>query len=183
MSVEPPGDEPVVEEQAVDQRTAAEPAVDETPADEPVVVVREETVVVVAGGTEPPPVPTPPTPPPPVPAPPPVPTPPSPPPPVPTPPTPPPDPTDPAELAAKAALAVPGVAGLYPGAFGEIGTHLPGRRVAGVRTRTGPDGPSTDVHVVARLGVDLRELAAAVHQAVRAAVGGDVHVVVDDLVA
>jgi len=92
-----------------------------------------------------------------------------------------PRPPDPAELAAAAALAVPGVAGLYPGPFGEIGTHLPGRRVAGVRTRTGPDGTATDVHVVALLGGDLRALAAEVHRAVRAAVGGQVHVVVDDV--
>jgi len=126
--------------------------------DEPVVVVREETTVVV-----PVPVPVPDaTPPDPVPA---------------------ADPPAPAELAAAAALAVPGVAALYPGAFGEIGTHLPGRRVAGVRTRSGPDGTSTDVHVVARLGGDLRALAADVHRAVQAAVGGEVHVVVDDLVA
>jgi len=87
-----------------------------------------------------------------------------------------------AELAAAAALAVPGVAGLYPGAFGEIATHLPGRRVAGVRRRSTGDGTSIDVHVVALLGGDLRELAAAVHRAVRAAVGGNVHVYVDDLV-
>lgn len=91
------------------------------------------------------------------------------------------DPPDPAELAAAAALAVPGVTGLHPGPFGEIGTYLPGRRVAGVRVRTTPDGTSTEVHVVLRLGTDLRATAGAVHAAVRAAVGGDVHVVVDDL--
>ncbi|WP_276800527.1 hypothetical protein [Cellulomonas iranensis] len=91
------------------------------------------------------------------------------------------DPPDPAELAATAALAVPGVTGLHPGPFGEIGTYLPGRRVAGVRVRTTPDGTSTEVHVVLRLGTDLRATAGAVHAAVRAAVGGDVHVVVDDL--
>ncbi|MCC2314957.1 hypothetical protein [Cellulomonas xiejunii] len=91
-------------------------------------------------------------------------------------------PPDLAELAAAAALAVPGVAGLYPGAFGEIATHLPGRRVAGVRRRSTADGPSIDVHVVALLGGDLRELAAAVHRAVRGAVGGEVHVAIDDLV-
>ncbi|MBO3089696.1 Asp23/Gls24 family envelope stress response protein [Cellulomonas dongxiuzhuiae] len=93
-----------------------------------------------------------------------------------------PRPPDPAELAAAAALAVPGVAGLYPGTFGEIATHLPGRRVAGVRTRSTDDGTSTDVHVVALLGGDLREVAAAVHRAVHDAVGGDVHVTVDDVV-
>ncbi|MCM0638762.1 hypothetical protein [Cellulomonas wangsupingiae] len=144
--------------------------------DEPVVVVREETVVVVPVPADPAPAVPAPAPGPPEPAP-------VPGPPVPAPDPGPPTPPDPAELAAAAALAVPGVAGLYPGAFGEIGTHLPGRRVAGVRTRSGPDGRSTDVHVVARLGCDLRALAADVHRAVQAAVGGDVHVVVDDLVA
>ncbi|MBO0898377.1 hypothetical protein J1G42_00150 [Cellulomonas sp. zg-ZUI222] len=99
----------------------------------------------------------------------------------PTAPVPPPRPPDPAERAAAAALAVPGVAGLYGGAFGEIATHLPGRRVAGVRSRRTPDGARTEVHVVARLGGDLRELAATVHQRVHDAVGGQVHVVVDDL--
>ncbi|MBD7919809.1 Asp23/Gls24 family envelope stress response protein [Cellulomonas sp. Sa3CUA2] len=130
------------------------------PADgEPLVVVHEETVVVTTAAPDADPV-LPVAPEPAVPA----------------------APPDPAELAAAAALSVPGVAGLYPGAFGEIGTHLPGRRVAGVRTRSTADGTSTDVHVIALLGVDLRELAAAVHRAVRDAVGGDVHVTVEDVV-
>ncbi|UZN03607.1 hypothetical protein [Cellulomonas sp. S1-8] len=87
----------------------------------------------------------------------------------------------PAETAAVAALAVPGVVGLFPGTFGEIATHLPGRRVPGVRTRSGPDTATTEVHIVALLGRDLRQLAGEVHRAVRDAVGGDVRVVVEDV--
>jgi len=184
---------------------------DQPDDEEPVVVaVREETVVVVAPqgadvldpepvGVEgadvgpagvaaeavPPPVPAlplPPTPAGPTPAASPGPTPSPSPRPSPTAPVPPPPPPDPAARAAAAALAVPGVAGLYGGAFGEIATHLPGRRVAGVRTRSTPDGSRIDVHVVARLGGDLRELASVVHQRVHDTVGGQVHVVVADLV-
>ena len=38
-----------------------------------------------------------------------------------------------ADLVADAALSVPGVVGLHRGAFGEVATYLPGRRVEGVR--------------------------------------------------
>ncbi|MFD4183444.1 hypothetical protein ACFWPB_20405, partial [Rhodococcus sp. NPDC058514] len=40
--------------------------------------------------------------------------------------------TEPADLIADAVLAVPGVAGLHGGMFGEVATYLPGRRVLGV---------------------------------------------------
>ncbi|ABS05930.1 hypothetical protein [Kineococcus radiotolerans] len=83
-------------------------------------------------------------------------------------------------------LAVPGVVRLNGGALGEIGTYLPGRRVAGIRLadpdRTGP----TEVHVVLRADAPLREVAEAVHLAAAArltAAGApaDVRVHVDDL--
>ena len=76
--------------------------------------------------------------------------------------------------------AVPGVSALHPGALGEIGTYLPGRRVAGIRLRdeaftetsTGPAGTGgaarhpVEVHVVLAAGAPVRETAAAVHAAV-----------------
>ncbi|WP_432572091.1 hypothetical protein [Kineococcus sp. SYSU DK005] len=68
---------------------------------------------------------------------------------------------------AAAAGAVPGVARLHPGALGEIGTYLPGRRVAGVRLRgqvLRGDG-TVEVHVVLAAGAGVRETAADVHAA------------------
>ena len=41
---------------------------------------------------------------------------------------------DEVDLLAAAVRAVPGVAALHPGMFGEVGTYLPGRRVPGIRT-------------------------------------------------
>ncbi|MEW1959753.1 hypothetical protein [Kineococcus sp. NPDC059986] len=68
--------------------------------------------------------------------------------------------------------AVPGVSDLHPGALGEIGTYLPGRRVAGIRLRDevfGSDGSvryPVEVHVVLAAGAPIRETAQAVHAAV-----------------
>ncbi|MFH5821108.1 hypothetical protein [Georgenia sp. AZ-5] len=89
---------------------------------------------------------------------------------------------DRADAVAAAVLAVPGVARLHTGAFGEVGTYLPGRRVAGVRIR--PDG--VEVHVVVEHAlldrrVPLPVLAEQVHRAVGAQVPGPVHVYIDDL--
>ncbi|MEZ0494563.1 hypothetical protein AB2L28_20180 [Kineococcus sp. TBRC 1896] len=77
---------------------------------------------------------------------------------------------------AEVVRAVPGVSALHPGVLGEIGTYLPGRRVAGVRLReealtaaagTGRAGPHpVEVHVVLAAGAPVRETAAAVHAAV-----------------
>lgn len=83
-----------------------------------------------------------------------------------------------AERVAAVATAVPGVLRLHPGPLGEVGTFLPGRRVAGVRVR--PDAP-VEVHVVVSLDADLRAVAADVHRAVHAVVPGDVRVVVADV--
>jgi hypothetical protein len=52
---------------------------------------------------------------------------------------------------AAATLAVPGVTGRRTGSFSEVATHLPGRRVEGVRLRA--DG--TEVHVVLGTAVDV----------------------------
>ncbi|WP_380171637.1 hypothetical protein ACFEMC_21290 [Kineococcus sp. DHX-1] len=76
--------------------------------------------------------------------------------------------------------AVPGVSDLHPGALGEIGTYLPGRRVAGIRLRdeafseaAGSAAPGdhpaqypVEVHVVLEAGAPIRETAHAVHAAV-----------------
>ena len=60
--------------------------------------------------------------------------------------------------------AVPGVADLHSGMFGEIATHLPGRRVVGIRV-----GESAiDVHITAWADTPVRETAAAVRAAVAA---------------
>ena len=58
--------------------------------------------------------------------------------------------TELADSIAAAVLAVPGVAALHPGMFGEVGTYLPGRRVTGVRI--------TDDEVTHSFGHSLNEL-------------------------
>lgn len=74
--------------------------------------------------------------------------------------------------------AVPGVADLYGGAMGEIGTHLPGRRIAGLRTR----GDRTEITVAAHFGRDLGVLAAAVRAAATVHTTGPVDVTIGDVV-
>lgn len=93
-------------------------------------------------------------------------------------------PADPADAVAAAVLAVDGVVSLHGGAFGEVATLLPGRRVAGVRLAdpaTDGDGRPSEVHVVASAEVPVTETAAAVHAAVTPLVSGPVHVVVEDV--
>lgn len=70
-----------------------------------------------------------------------------------------------------AVLALPGVADLHTGAFGEVATYLPGRRVEGVRVRA----DRTEVHVVVEWGASALEVA----DAVRAAATAITHTVVD----
>ena len=82
-----------------------------------------------------------------------------------------------AEQVAGIVLAVPGVAGLHGGAFGEIATYLPGRRVEGIRI--GPD--LCMVHIVARYPCDLRAVADAVHARVATMVSVPVQVTIEDL--
>lgn len=83
-----------------------------------------------------------------------------------------------ADDVAQSVLAVPGVAALHGGMFGEVGTYLPGRRVLGVRLRD----DSTDVHVSVLLGYPVRQIADQVRRAVGQVVPGPVHVVVEDVV-
>ena len=72
-------------------------------------------------------------------------------------------------------MACPSVAGISPGPLGEVATYLPGRRVPGVRLGDG----RIEIHVVARWGVRVPDLAADVRAAVQTIAAGvlvDVHV-------
>jgi len=83
-----------------------------------------------------------------------------------------------AEYIATAVLSVAAVAGLHGGAFGEVATYLPGRRVTGVRVTD--DG--VWVHVVGRYPVPVAVTVAAVRAAVAPHASGlPVHVTVEDL--
>lgn len=82
-----------------------------------------------------------------------------------------------ADVVAAAVLAVPGVADLHAGMFGEAGTYLPGRRIPGVRL----GAADTDIHVSIVYGVPVRETAEAVRRAVTALVSGPVHVSIEDV--
>jgi uncharacterized alkaline shock family protein YloU len=73
---------------------------------------------------------------------------------------------------AAAIATCPSVSGLSGGIAGEIATYLPGRRVAGVRSRPG----AVEVHVVARYGSTLPAIDAEVRGAVQAAVPGPLRV-------
>ena len=83
-----------------------------------------------------------------------------------------------AELVATTALAVPGVAGLHDGAFGEVATYLPGRRIDGVRLR--PD--HCEVHLVLVWGAPVLATADAVRVAVSSITGSRVDITVQDVV-
>jgi uncharacterized alkaline shock family protein YloU len=87
--------------------------------------------------------------------------------------------TEPADVVAAAVKSVPGVAELHAGMFGEVGTYLPGRRVAGIRIGDGV----TDIHVTLVLGTPVRETAARIRDVVARLVGGNVDVTVEDVVA
>ncbi len=84
---------------------------------------------------------------------------------------------DPADVLAAAVLAVDGVAGLHGGMFGEVGTYLPGRRVAGVALHDA----GAEVHIAVRFGVDVQIVATAVRAAAAPLVGGPVDVVIEDV--
>lgn len=88
-------------------------------------------------------------------------------------------PTD-ADAVAELVRAVPGVAGLHPGMFGEVATHLPGRRVIGVRLLD----DRVDVHVTLAPTAPVRTTAAAVRATVAASFPGrPVDVTVEDIAA
>jgi uncharacterized alkaline shock family protein YloU len=84
---------------------------------------------------------------------------------------------EPADLIAAAVTSVPGVTGLHPGAFGEVATYLPGRRVPGIRL----GGSHAEVHVVVAFGAPVLETATAVRDAVQPLVGTPVDVFIEDI--
>ncbi len=82
------------------------------------------------------------------------------------------------EAVAAAALGSPLIADLTGGRFGEIATYLPGRRIIGVRELDG----TVEVHVVARWGTPLPEVADVLRAAVAPHAGGlPVAIFVEDI--
>jgi hypothetical protein len=84
----------------------------------------------------------------------------------------------PLDRLAAAVRAVPGVADLFGGARGEIGTHLPGRRISGMRIR----GDRTEITIAAEFGRDLNALASAVRLAAAPHATGEIDVMIGDIV-
>ncbi|EME21169.1 Asp23/Gls24 family envelope stress response protein [Rhodococcus triatomae] len=82
-----------------------------------------------------------------------------------------------ADLIAARVLAVPGVAGLHGGTFGEVATYLPGRRVLGIRLTD----PGCAIHIVVAYPHNVVDVADAVHHAVTPLAGGPVIVTVEDV--
>jgi len=83
-----------------------------------------------------------------------------------------------ADTVAGTARAVPGVAGLHPGMFGEVATYLPGRRVTGIRIAD----DHIEVHVTVVAGTAVRDTAAAVRAAVAPLTDGrPVDVTIEDV--
>ncbi len=82
------------------------------------------------------------------------------------------------DAVARAVRACAGVADLYSGRFGEIGSYLPGRRIGGVQV----DDAAVTVHIRARWGYGVRDLFAQI-DAVTTTLrhGRRVDVVVDDI--
>lgn len=87
-------------------------------------------------------------------------------------------PGDLADRVAAAVRTVHGVADLHTGAFGEVATHLPGRRVEGVQIRT----DHCAVHVVLYWGSPVLETADRVRTAVQPLVGTRVDVTIQDVI-
>ncbi len=86
--------------------------------------------------------------------------------------------TEQADRIVQAVLAVPGVAALHPGMFGEVATYLPGRRVAGVRVGT----DAIDVHVSLVFDAPVRATAASIRRALHPLTALPVNVTVEDVV-
>jgi len=84
-----------------------------------------------------------------------------------------------ADRVAAAVTAVPAVAAMHPGRFGEVATYLPGRRVTGVQVRD----DEVEVDVVVRWGVNLPATADAVRTAVARVAQRPVYVVIQDVAA
>ncbi len=76
-----------------------------------------------------------------------------------------------------AVTAVPGVAGMHSGRFGEVATYLPGRRVSGVRVRS----ELVEVHVTVQWGFDLLPTADAIRTVAELVAARPVDVVIQDV--
>ena len=85
--------------------------------------------------------------------------------------------SDPSIEIAERVLAVPGVAGLHAGMFGEVATYLPGRRVVGVRLTD----TCVDVHVSLLVDAPVRETAAAIQRSVGRITDLPVDVTIEDI--
>ncbi len=83
-----------------------------------------------------------------------------------------------ADAIAAAARSVPGVADLHTGAFGEVATYLPGRRVNGVRMRD----DVTEVHVTLIWGAPVLPTAEEVRRVVATLVTTPVDITIEDVV-
>jgi len=83
-----------------------------------------------------------------------------------------------ADGVAAAARAVAGVADLHAGAFGEVATHLPGRRVEGVQIRA----DHCAVHVVLYWDAPVLQTADRVRAAVMPLVATRVDVTIEDVI-
>jgi uncharacterized alkaline shock family protein YloU len=87
------------------------------------------------------------------------------------------EPTEADQISA-AVLACPDVAGMSAGAFGEIRSYLPGHTVPGVKLGE----EAVEVHVVARYGPPLPEVASQIGRALAPLLSGRaVRVVVEDI--
>jgi hypothetical protein len=81
-----------------------------------------------------------------------------------------------ADLVAVAVLSVRGVTGLHGGAFGEVGTYLPGRRISGIRL-----GEPSEVHLTVAMDSDVLAVAGEVRDTISTLLGGRVEVFVEDI--
>ena len=82
------------------------------------------------------------------------------------------------DAVASAVLACPHVAGLSAGPVEEVATYLPGRRVQGIRVQD----DSLEIHLVARWGAPLPDVAAEVRRAIGPLAGGrSITVAIEDL--
>lgn len=84
----------------------------------------------------------------------------------------------PEDALAALASSVDGVAAMHGGEFGEVATHLPGRKVVGVRITD--DG--CDIHIAAAYPSDVRAVARAVRLAIEPHVDVPVSVTVEDVI-
>lgn len=82
-----------------------------------------------------------------------------------------------ADAVAAAVLGVAGVHSRHGGAFGEVATYLPGRRVTGVRLHE----RGCDLHVVLAYGAAVADVVSGVRAAVRPLVSGTIDVTIEDV--